>query len=201
MSTSAAKDLKLTDKQGTRQRLVSTARELFYSQGYHATGVQQILRAAEVNSGSLYHFFGGKEDLLLAVLDEYVEMLEPSLIEPILIDRDLSPLKRIMVLIDGYRRLLLDSDFERGCPIGNLALEIGDQCDEVRNKIAANFAGWRHWVAEWVMEEGATESIAEETAQFVLAVMEGAIMQARISRSIEPFDASARGIERYLEQL
>ena len=73
MSTSAAKDLKLADKQGTRQRLVSTARELFYSQGYHATGVQQILRAAEVNSGSLYHFFGGKEDLLLAVLDEYVE--------------------------------------------------------------------------------------------------------------------------------
>ena len=52
----------------TREKLVATAFELFHKQGFSATGVAQILRTAEVNSGSLYHYFPTKEDLLIAVL-------------------------------------------------------------------------------------------------------------------------------------
>ena len=187
-------------KPGTREKLVSTARELFYIQGYRATSVQQILTEAGVNSGSLYYFFKNKEDLLLAVLDEYVELLEPVLIQPIL-EQDLPPVERIMALLGGYRTLLLESGFERGCPIGNLALEVGEQGAEVREKLAANFAGWRRWVTEWVGEHGAADDVAEDLAQLVLAVMEGGVMQARTARSIEPFDASVRGVKRCLEQM
>ena len=52
----------------TRERIVEAARQLFFKQGYAATGVAEILKAAEANSGSLYHFFPSKEDLLVAVL-------------------------------------------------------------------------------------------------------------------------------------
>ncbi len=71
----------------------------------------------------------------------------------------------------------------------------------MREKLAANFAGWRRWVVEWLREHGVADRVAEETAQLVLAVMEGGVMQARIARSIEPFDASVRSVKRYLEQL
>lgn len=185
---------------GTRDRLLSTARELFYSQGYHATSVQQILSEAEVNSGSLYYFFKGKEELLLAVLDQHAEGIEPLLIRPILA-REVTPLERILALLEAYRGRLLESDFERGCPIGNLALEVGEENDQIRHKLAANFAGWCRWVSAWLEEQEVPASVAEQTALFVLAVMEGGVMQARVGRSIEPFDASLQGIKRYLEQL
>ena len=53
----------------TRERIVEAARQLFFRQGYTATGISQILKAAEAKSGSLYHFFPSKEDLLAAVLE------------------------------------------------------------------------------------------------------------------------------------
>ncbi len=185
---------------GTRETLVSSARELFRSQGYHATSIHQILTKAKVHSGSLYHFFKGKEHLLRAVLDEYLELLEPIVIQPILA-RDLPPLDRVWALLEGYRTLLLESGFESGCPIGNLALEVGEQGVEVRDRLAANFAGWRRWVVEWLKEHGAADTVAHETAELVLAVMEGGVMQARIGRSIEPFDAAVMGLKRYLDLL
>ena len=58
-----------TPRTQTRERLVEAARKLFHQHGYRATGIAEILRAAEVNSGSLYYFFPSKEDLLVAVLE------------------------------------------------------------------------------------------------------------------------------------
>ena len=42
----------------------------------------EILARAEANSGSFYHFFAGKEALLLAVLDSYLDGLEPAIVRP-----------------------------------------------------------------------------------------------------------------------
>jgi TetR/AcrR family transcriptional regulator, transcriptional repressor for nem operon len=56
---------------GTRERLVEAARDLFLLQGYHATGVAEIVKTADARMGSLYYFFPTKEDLLIAVLEWY----------------------------------------------------------------------------------------------------------------------------------
>ena len=52
----------------TRQRLVMTAMRLYSEKGYQSTSVAEILRAGGANSGSLYHFFPTKQDLLIEVL-------------------------------------------------------------------------------------------------------------------------------------
>jgi len=137
---------------------------------------------------------------VLGVLDEYVELLELVLIQPIL-ERGLPPMEHIMALLEGYGALLLESDFQRGCPIGNLALEVGEQSPEVREKLVENFTGWRHWVSEWLRDDGVEADVAEDLSQLVLAVMEGGVMQARVARDIEPFAASVRGVKRCLEHI
>ena len=55
----------------TRTKILTTAMHLFREKGYGSTSMADILGRAGVNSGSLYHFFPGKQDLLLAVLDAY----------------------------------------------------------------------------------------------------------------------------------
>src|SRR6516165_182552 len=126
----------------TRDRLVEEARRLFWEQGYAATGVAQILDAAEARSGSLYYFFPTKEDLLLAVLEKYKTMLWPMVVQPVF-DRVHDPIERIFGILDGYRRQLMATKYQSGCPIGNLALELTNSHPSARALIAENFTGWR----------------------------------------------------------
>ena len=58
-------------KQQTKQRILQTAMRLFHTQGYHATGVSQILKESVSPKGSLYyHFPGGKEQLAIEAIYE-----------------------------------------------------------------------------------------------------------------------------------
>ena len=66
----------------TRGRIVEAAMELFWLKGYGSTSIADILSRSQVNSGSLYHFFPGKQDLLIAVLEAYRDGIGPMLLEP-----------------------------------------------------------------------------------------------------------------------
>jgi len=190
-------------KQSTRERLIEAARELFWVQGFEATSVAEILEKAEVNSGSLYHYFSSKEELLLAVLEQYKEMLWPMVIEPAF-QQVSDPVARIFAILDGYRRGLLYTVFTGGCPIGNLAIEVGDHHPEARKRIAENFDGWVEWIRKCLDDAGdrvPTEVDRQQLAQFVLTVMEGAVMQSRAHASIAPFDAAVAHLRDYFNRL
>ena len=99
----------MSKRNSTRQRLVDSARELFWARGYEATSVADILERAEVNSGSLYHFFGGKEDLLLAVVDRYREFLWPNVFSSAIEDTE-DPIERVFGVLAQYREALASTD-------------------------------------------------------------------------------------------
>ena len=82
----------------TRQRIVEAAMELFWLKGYGSTSIADILSRSQVNSGSLYHFFPGKQDLLLAVLEAYRDGIGPMLLEPAWSGVD-DPIERVFALL------------------------------------------------------------------------------------------------------
>jgi AcrR family transcriptional regulator len=177
--------------------------ELFYIQGFEATGVAEILKKADVNSGSLYYFFDSKEDLLLAVLERYKEMLWPAVIEPAFAKTQ-DPIERIFAVLEGYRQGLMFTHFTAGCPIGNLALELREAHRKAREKIAENFDGWRDAIRK-CLDEAAERLPAnadrEQLATFILTVMEGGVMQSRAHGSIAPFDACVGQLRNYFDLL
>lgn len=187
----------------SRQRLIEAARELFWLQGYETTTVAEILEKAEVNSGSLYYHFKSKEDLLLAVLDTYKEMLWPMVIEPVFNRLD-DPIERIFGILEGYRQGLSYTLCTGGCPIGNLAIEVGDHLSSARQRIAQNFEGWCGWIQKCLDEAGdrlPAHLNRQQLAQFVLTVMEGAVMQARAHGGLAPFDACVAQLRDYFNHL
>jgi TetR/AcrR family transcriptional regulator, transcriptional repressor for nem operon len=187
----------------TRQRLVEAARNLFWEQGYAATGIAQILRAADAGSGSLYYFFATKEDLLRAVLEEYKQLLWPVVVQPVF-DRVSDPIERIFGILDGYRKQLLMLSFERGCPIGNLALEVSNTLPACRPLLAENFTGWRKAIEQCLADAAGRlpeELDKEQLALFVLTTMEGAVLLARAYRNIEPYDAAVTQLRDYFDRL
>lgn len=187
----------------TRDRIIQAAIELFYAHGYAGTGMAEILKKANANSGSFYFFFTSKEDLLLAVLDWYQQNLGPVLLEPVF-QQSRDPIKRIFLLLEKYRQNIIATEFAFGCPIGRLALEIEPDRRMVHDKIAANFTGWARAVEELLLqakERLPRDCDLRQLSRFVLTVMEGAVMQARSYQCIEPFDDCIAQIRSHFDQL
>lgn len=176
---------------------------LFMAKGYQSTSVADILREAGANSGSLYHAFPTKQDLLLAVLERYRQGIGPMLLDPAWQGVE-DPIERIFALLARYRAGLEMTDCTYGCPIGSLALEIHEPDPPVRELLAANFDGWVAAIRNCLDAAADRLPMGIDTnalAQFVLTVMEGGVMQSRTHRTLEAFDASVAGLRDYLDRL
>lgn len=186
----------------TRERLIATAARLFHEQGYHATGVATIAREADVNMGSLYHFFPGKEDLLEATLRWRLDMLRPIVTDPVEADARRG-VDRVFGLLARYRAGLQFTACRQGCPVGNLALELSDDHPTIRALLDANFANWLDVVEGWLRDDADRLGRVDfrALAGLVLTVMEGGIMRARASASLQPFDESTAQLRRYFDLL
>lgn len=191
------------DELPTRDRLVFAAMKLFGDKGYLSTSVQDILREAGANAGSLYHFFPTKQDVLVAVLDMYRQGIEPMLLAPAWEGVD-DPIERIFALLATYRHALEISDCLYGCPIGSIALELHEPDPPVRELLSINFTQWVGHVERCLVEAGdrlPADLDRRQTAILVLNVMEGGVMQSRTHRTLEAFDASVAGLRDYIDRL
>src|SRR6202035_4402739 len=128
-------------RSGTRDRLIESARYLFWERGFAGTSMTDLLGHAEVNSGSFYHFFESKEALLRAVLDTYLGALRPMVVDTAFAQTT-KPVARIFAILAGYRERILQTECEYGCPLGRLALEIDPENGPAHKLIAENFRGW-----------------------------------------------------------
>jgi AcrR family transcriptional regulator len=194
--------MRLMDSQATtRDRIVQAAMELFWRKGYGSTSISDILETARVNSGSLYYFFKGKQELLVAVLEAYRDGIDAMLLEPSWRDVE-DPVEKIFALLGTYRRLLDETDCFYGCPIGSLALELHEPDPEVRELIAANFANWTSAVRQCLDQVGLNDGMdTKGLAELVLTVMEGAVMQARTYRDISHYDRAVAQLRNYIDCL
>ena len=185
----------------TRNRILSVAARLFEANGFEGTAVAAILREADVNSGSLYHFFPSKEALLVAVLEKYVEVLEPALLGAAERAAD-DPIEKVFALLELYRGRLLVSGFSRGCPVGELSLEIASRFPEARHLVDAYFESWTGRVESWLVAAGDRLPSGADRhclATHALSVLQGAVMQARVASSIDPFDDSVSQLRLLLD--
>jgi TetR/AcrR family transcriptional repressor of nem operon len=187
----------------TRDRLVFTAMQLFAEKGYGSTSVADILKAAGANSGSLYHFFPTKQDLLLEALARYRDGIVPMLLEPAWAGVT-DPIERVFALLAAYRGMLARTDCLYGCPIGSLALELHEPDPPVRELIAINFDGWVAAIERCFAEAGArlpADLDRHALAVFTLTTMEGGVMQSRTQRNLAAFDQSAAMLRDYVRRL
>jgi len=187
----------------TRDRIIRTAMELFWAKGFQSTSISDILSRTQVHSGSLYHFFPGKQQLLVAVLEAYRDGIDRWLLEPAWAGVN-DPKERIFALLNGYRTHLVGTDFAYGCPIGSLALELHEPDPEVRELLAVNFDNWVTAI------EGCLDGMGDRLpaaldrralAEFILTVMEGAVMQSRTHRDIGVYDRNVATLRAHLDTL
>ena len=193
----------VTASDNTRDRIVLAGLRLFAAKGYQSTSIVDLLQEADAHSGSFYHFFPTKQDLLLAVLKTYRDGIEPMLLVPAW-EGIADPIAKVFALLAAYRRALESSGCTYGCPIGSLALELHEPDPPVRELLAVNFSGWVSHIRTCL--DAARNRLprtidTEQLATFVLTTMEGGVMQARTHRSLSAFDASVASLHDYFDRL
>ena len=187
----------------TRGRIVEAAMHLFWEKGYGSTSVADILGRAGINSGSLYHFFPGKQDVLIAVLNAYHDGIHEMLLAPAWRGVE-DPIDRIFTLLDRYRDAIVQTGCTYGCPIGSLALEIHEPDPPVRELLAANFSAWTTAIEDCL--KSASERLPagadrHALAEFVLTTMEGGVMLARSYRDVGFFDRAVMQLREFFKHL
>ena len=193
----------VTASDNTRDRIILAGLRLFAAKGYQSTSIVDLLQEAGAHSGSFYHFFPTKQDLLIAVLKTYRDGIEPMLLAPAW-EGILDPIAKVFALLAVYRRALENSGCTYGCPIGSLALELHEPDPPVRELLSVNFSGWVSHIRACLDAAGSRlpRSVnTEQLAMFVLTTMEGGVMQARTHRSLSAFDASVATLHDYFDRL
>lgn len=186
-----------------RDRIVRAAMELFWLKGYNSTSIADLLSRTQLNSGSLYHVFPSKQDVLVGVLEAYRDGIQEMLLQPAWAGVE-DPIDKIFALLKSYRVMILESDCTYGCPIGSLALELHEPDPKVRELLAENFRHWTRAIGQCLDDAGdrLPRGVDKDAlAQFVLTTMEGGVMQARTHRDIAYFDHSVNQLRTHFALL
>ena len=149
------KQSKMTDP---RERILNTASELFYKQGYRATGINEVIKQSGVAKATFYNHFPAKDDLCLAYLELHSEAEKQGIKAQVAAKR--TPRSKFMAVIEAMQPWLESNDL-RGCEYLNTVAEVPDPENPLRRK------GRQHY--EWlrgIVKELASELISSEPERY-----------------------------------
>jgi TetR/AcrR family transcriptional regulator, lmrAB and yxaGH operons repressor len=184
--------LPVTQGTDTRDRILDATSRLLRRQGYAATGIKQIVVEGNAPLGSVYHYFpGGKEQIGAEALERAGAKIRRTIASagdaP-----DLPAAVNAYFTINADR--LRDSNYERGCPIATVCLEVSSDNERIRKVCEEVFASWQQTLAQVFADAGIPAADAASLATFVLSSYEGALTLSRAMRDTQPLVTSGAAV-------
>ena len=178
-----------------KDRILNTASRLFYGQGYHVTGINQIIDEADIARASLYNHFASKTDLLLAYLDRTHDAWFREL------ERFLQPMptarEKLVALFDFRIQRQRDSGY-RGCHFSKIIAETSDD-EQVFLRVKALKERFRALIRHLVKETWHRHVLDDDTlANSIFLLLEGGIAVGAMYRSSEDAEKAKRIVESLL---
>jgi TetR/AcrR family transcriptional repressor of nem operon len=176
----------------TRQDLVWCGTELLTERGFQITGIEEVLKRVGVPKGSFYHYFKSKDEFGHAVIANY-EQYYAKKMDRIFGNLDRSPVQRLRDFVLNAKNGMVKFDFKRGCLIGNLGQELAALDTQFRERLESVLLSWEQRVSDCLKEAIAAGELApgqdtEALSRFFWVGWEGAILRAKLMRSLQPID-------------
>lgn len=180
--------------QAARDRMVSGAADMLGRRGPGATSVRELAKHAGAPLGSTYHYFpGGKAELVA----EAVRWADDQTSAELVRYADDGPAAVLDGFLDMWRKILVDSDFQRGCPVLAVAVaELPGDDTAPRDAAVFAFSNWTAALARSLRAAGSAHGPAADTATLIIAAVEGAVAMSRAERSVQPLEAVGAQLRR-----
>ncbi len=175
---------------GLQHRILETASRLFYEQGYHATGINQIISEAQVAKASFYHHYASKEILCVAYLHKRKYDWMRRLYKHV--DQYNKPKRRVLALFDFLEEWIKSVHY-RGCAFLNILSEFPVSDGIIREEVKIQKTALRDYIYSLV-ETAMTDKIIEkdilQRANLVYLLFEGAIVESQNFRDLWPIQTA-----------
>lgn len=177
-------------RQSNREKLLDQGVALLMRQGYHGTGIKEILNSVQIPKGSFYNYFASKEEFGAQVIQHYIEpfirRLDAHLTNP-----ELDALSALQHYFKELIEELERKGYQGGCLLGNLMGEIGDTSEICRQALESAVRRYRDkykLALSRAQKEGTirTDKSAEAMADLLLHSFQGALLRMKIEKSTRP---------------
>ena len=178
------------DVKEMKEKLLDEGVLLLMEQGYHGTGLQELVQNVGVPKGSFYNYFPSKEAFSAEVVAHYIEPFIRQL-DAQLQRKDLGAAAALRTYFDELIAETERKDFRGGCLLGNLIGEIGDTSDLCQTSLRDAVHRYRDKLREGIARGQRDGSFrkdidAKEMADFLVNVWQGALLRMKIERSVRP---------------
>jgi AcrR family transcriptional regulator len=166
----------------TRTKILATASRLFYEQGYHLTGINQVIAEAGVAKASFYYHFSSKEELCIAYLEKRHQDWLGWLREEV--ERSEEPLERLLGLFTFLELWLANSDF-RGCAFLNITAEFSSPDNRIRLLVVNHKDALQAYISQLVdsLDTPAIEHNSDYLVNAIYLLFEGTICKCQMYRT------------------
>jgi TetR/AcrR family transcriptional repressor of lmrAB and yxaGH operons len=169
----------------TRDRIIETTSALLEAQGYHATGLNQIVTESGSPKGSLYHYFpGGKEELVAEAIRRASRFTAERISSGLTDITD--PVEAIRVFVRNVAYYVEQSGFSSGGPLTTVALETVNTSERLNLACRAAYDLLQQVVQEKLVACGYSSERAAHLGTFIIAAIEGGILLSRVNHSGDP---------------
>ncbi|MDE2039380.1 MAG: TetR family transcriptional regulator C-terminal domain-containing protein [Elusimicrobia bacterium] len=185
-----------------RRLILEQAEHQLHLKGYHHTAMGDIAEACRMTKANLFHHFGSKEELALAVLDAKIADYRKRRVEPLCADGD--PVEAVSRMFSEAGCFFRRIGCKAGCFIANIGLEMADVNEHFRKRVGLFFSQWSESLARCLAKakrEGRFDEALDPTAcaETLLALYEGAVLLARTRRDAAVFARVGKLARRTLE--
>jgi TetR/AcrR family transcriptional repressor of nem operon len=179
--------------------------ELMLENGYSATGVDNVCRAAKVTKGSFFHYFKTKEDLGKAVLDRFYRGMQAMAAQSPHFKKD-DPLERVLGWMDFASDGSRDPRTLKGCLLGTFSQELSQTHEAIRKECDSKFCEWTGSIRKDLDDAVArhkpkTPIDTAGLASHLVASLEGAIILAKAKGDGKPIRETMQHCKAYVSSL
>jgi TetR/AcrR family transcriptional regulator, transcriptional repressor for nem operon len=179
-------------KPSHREKILTEGLRVVQARGFEGASVRDIVQAAGVPQGSFTNHFASKEAFCLEVLDLYFVDVS-AMIGRTLRNDSLPPLKRLRAYIDAQIKYLNRIGWRNGCLVGNFSAEATGHSEVIRKRLVAIYEEMRQAVAYCLRAAVKAHEVqrkidCDEFAGFLIASMQGAILQSKAERNAIPLE-------------
>lgn len=182
-------------KLGVKERIIETASDLFYNQGYNQTGINQIISDAGVAKASMYQHFRSKEEIAVAYLIARHSMWMGKLNDSVSVQNTAKG--KVIGCFDYLAEWLNEVNY-RGCGWQNIITDLPKDHDKIRDQAIFHKNDLRKWIHGLLKDEGKYLE-AEELGDEILILIEGAIILSQIQKDNWPIVSAKRACIKLLD--
>ena len=179
-------------KPSHRQKILTEGLRVVHRRGFAGASVRDIVEAAGVPQGSFTNHFVSKEAFCLEILDLYFNDARAT-IDTTLRNDSLPPLKRLRAYVDAQIKYLDQIGLQNGCLVGNFSAEASDHSEIIRKRLVEIYEEVSQSIAYCLkaavkIGELARKTECDELGRFLVASLQGAILQSKTERSSAALD-------------